>query len=184
MVGKVLPTTLQLHTAYLLRSLLIETPDRWRKALFDPEAHTITARYLLFTDGSFNDSHATGGGGFFIMDRHTNTTYRGGSHLHPIFDPLDSEYDGMILGLLYLLKLAPGSVLILPNSSTLLHIIRRPHRLFRPIDECVSRILDLINDLLTARSFLRPLVTIVYGGYNVGQDSVDACFPSRFELAY
>ena len=85
-VGKVLPTTLQLHTAYLLRSLLIEIPDRWRKALFDPEAHTITARYLLFTDVSFIDSHATQGGGFFIMDRHTNTTYLGGSHLHPIFD--------------------------------------------------------------------------------------------------
>jgi len=89
------------------------------------------------------------------MDHHTNTTYRGGSHLHPIFDPLDSEYDGMILGLLYLLQLAPGSVLILPDSATLLHILRRPLRLSRPIDERVSRILDLINDLLTARFFLR-----------------------------
>ena len=46
-----------------------------------------------------------------------------GSHLHPIFDPLDREYDGMILGLLYLLQLAPGSVLILPDSATLLHIL-------------------------------------------------------------
>ena len=117
-VGKVLPTTLQLHTAYLLRSLLIEAPDRWRKELFDPEAHTITALYLLFTDGSFKNSHATVGDCFSILDRHTRTTYRGGSHLHPIFDQLDSEYDGMILGLLYLLQLVPGLVFILPDSAT------------------------------------------------------------------
>jgi hypothetical protein len=31
-----------------------------------PEAHSVTASYLLFTDGSFNDSHATKGGGFLI----------------------------------------------------------------------------------------------------------------------
>ena len=61
----------------------------------------------------------------------------------------------MILGLLYLLQLAPGSALILPDSATLLHILRLPLRLSRPIDERVSRILDLINDLLTARFFLR-----------------------------
>ena len=60
----------------------------------------------------------------------------------------------MILVLLYLLKLAPGSVLILPDSSTLLQIIRRALRLSRPIEKRVSRILDLIKDLLTERFFL------------------------------
>ena len=61
----------------------------------------------------------------------------------------------MILGLLYLLKLTPGSFLIVSDSATILHILRRPLRLSRPIDERVSRIFDLINDLLTARFFLR-----------------------------
>jgi hypothetical protein len=35
---------------------LIEAPARWRKAIFDPEAHTLSS----------NRDHSTGGVGFFL----------------------------------------------------------------------------------------------------------------------
>ena len=60
----------------------------------------------------------------------------------------------MILGLLYLLKLSPGSVLVLPDSATLLNTLLHPLRLSQPIEERISRILYLANDLKPTESLL------------------------------
>ena len=112
----------------MLLTQLIESPSRWIKALFEPDAHPSSTRYLA---------------------RRLSPS----SHFRSSVQRIRRDDPGATLS-------HEVSAWLRPSPPRLSHTPTHLHlsvRLSLPIDECISHILDLINDLLTTRFFLRFL---------------------------
>ena len=182
-IGRDFPTLDLIETAYTCRTSLIESSMEWRRNSFNPDAHTIDSRYLLFTDGSFHAISRSGGGGFYLLDLLTNNSVTNGSHIYPIFASLDGEIDGLLLGLTALLLQDPSTVIIYVDSTGLLHFLRTPLRLNRRIDERLLQILRLIATLLNRRfsllfrwlpSHMPPTASLLFNGNNLADIAAGA----------